>query len=153
MSKETKLTAAQVHELEPFERHFRQAVDAAWCSYPGQAGINKMLDIWQTIAGSQYPYKPGCPNCLLNLVRDLGTLYFAQKDGVLAEEAAKVAAKRATEIAEREGERTEKMVASGLLQPGGIEAPAKVAETAEKPVTEKKAGKTTSKGKKAVKTK
>lgn len=88
MSKEVKLTAAQVHELEPFERHFRQAIEAAWCSYPGQAGINKMLDIWLAIAGSQYPYKPGCPNCLLNLVRDLGTLYFAQKDSVLAAEMA-----------------------------------------------------------------
>ena len=116
MSKEVKLTAAQVHELEPFERHFRQAIEAAWCSYPGQAGINKMLDIWLAIAGSQYPYKPGCPNCLLNLVRDLGTLYFAQRDSVL-------------------------------------EAAGKVAETAEEPETEKKARKTTAKGKKAVKTK
>lgn len=118
MSKEVKLTAAQVHELEPFERHFRQAIEAAWCSYPGQAGINKMLDIWLAIAGSPYPYKPGCPNCLLNLVRDLGTLYFAQKDSVLAAEMAGKADSAPVE---------------------GAKAP--------------KPRKTTSKGKKAVKTK
>ena len=107
MSKEVKLTAAQVHELEPFERHFRQAIEAAWCSYPGQAGINKMLDIWLAIAGSQYPYKPGCPNCLLNLVRDLGTLYFAQKDSVLAEEtAAKVAETAQKPATEKKGRKT-----------------------------------------------
>ena len=113
---EQKLTAEQVLELQPYERHFTQATRAAWCSYPGQAGIAKMLDIWESLSGSKYPYQPGCSNCLLNLVRDLGTIYFAQKDSVL-------------------------------------EAAGKVAETAEEPETEKKPRKTTSKGKKAVKTK
>ena len=113
---EQKLTAEQVLELQPYERHFTQATRAAWCSYPGQAGIAKMLDIWESLTGSKYPYQPGCSNCLLNLVRDLGTIYFAQRDSVL-------------------------------------EAAGKVAETAQKPETEKKARKTTAKGKKAIKTK
>ena len=88
---EQKLTAEQVLELQPYERHFTQATRAAWCSYPGQAGIAKMLDIWESLTGSKYPYQPGCSNCLLNLVRDLGTIYFAQKDGVLAAEMAEKA--------------------------------------------------------------
>ena len=113
---EQRLTAEQVLELQPYERHFTQATRAAWCSYPGQAGIAKMLDIWESLTGSKYPYQPGCSNCLLNLVRDLGTIYFAQRDSVL-------------------------------------EAAGKVAETAQKPETEKKARKTTAKGKKAIKTK
>jgi len=79
---EKKLTAAQIHALEPWERNFRQATEAAWCSYPGQAGINLMLEVWSNLTGGPYPYKPGCPNCLMNLVRDLGTIYFAQKDSV-----------------------------------------------------------------------
>lgn len=83
--KEARLTAAQVLELRPYERNFKQATEAAWCSYPGQAGISKMCDIWESLTGSKYPYQPGCSNCLLNLVRDLGTIYFAQKDSVLAE--------------------------------------------------------------------
>lgn len=88
MMKENRLTADQVRLLAPYERNFRQATEAAWCSYPGQAGINQMLDVWTSLTGSQYPYRAGCPNCLLNLVRDIGTIYFAQKDEVLAEETA-----------------------------------------------------------------
>lgn len=83
---EKRLTADQVHALEGYERFFRQATEAAWCSYPGQAGINLMLDVWTSLTGSAYPYKPGCPNCLMNLVRDMGTIYFSQKDSVLAAE-------------------------------------------------------------------
>lgn len=82
------LTADQVRELAPFERFFAQATTAAWCSYPGQAGINKMQDIWTSMTGRPYPYQPGCANCLLNLVRDMGTVYFAQKDAALAAEKA-----------------------------------------------------------------
>ena len=115
---EQKLTAEQVLELQPYERHFTQATRAAWCSYPGQAGIAKMLDIWESLTGSKYPYQPGCSNCLLNLVRDLGTIYFAQKGGVLAAEMAEKADSAPVE---------------------GTKAP--------------KTRKTTSKGKKAVKTK
>ena len=92
--KERLLTAAQVHELAPFERFFAQATTAAWCSYPGQPAIDIMLDIWKALTGQEHPYQQGCPNCLLNLVRDMGTVYFAQKDAVLAaEKAAEIPAK------------------------------------------------------------
>ena len=86
--KERLLTAAQVHELAPFERFFAQATTAAWCSYPGQAAIDKMLDVWTSLTGKPHSYRPGCPFCLLNLVRDMGSVYFAQKDAVLAAEKA-----------------------------------------------------------------
>lgn len=82
-----QLTADQVQTISAYERYFTQATRAAWCSYPGQAAIHKMLDIWAELTGSPYPYKPGCPNCLLNLVRDMGHIYFAYKE---AEAAAKV---------------------------------------------------------------
>ena len=91
MTKETKLTAEQMKALAPYERHFRQAIEAAWCSYPGQEGIRIMLDAWASITGRRYGYKPCCSNCLLNLVRDMGTIYFEQKR-VLEEEAKKAAA-------------------------------------------------------------
>ena len=86
--KERQLTADQIRALAPYERNFEQATKAAYCSYPGQAAIETMCDIWQSITGTKYPYQPGCAHCLLNLVRDLGTIYFAQKDSVLAAEAA-----------------------------------------------------------------
>ena len=72
-----QLTAAQVEALAPLVRYFKQATEAAWCSYPGQAAIQLLRDTWEDLTGHAYPYKAGCPNCLLNLVRDMGTLYFA----------------------------------------------------------------------------
>jgi hypothetical protein len=93
--KNTRLTPEQMQELAPYERNFTQATKAAYCSYPGQAGIDKMLDIWQSLTGSRYPYQPGCANCLLNLVRDMGTIYFAQKDAMQKEEAIKDAFQKA----------------------------------------------------------
>lgn len=75
----SNLTKEQIEALAPYEVMFRTAVNASWCSYPGQAGIDKMLSIWNSITGSPYPYKRGCGNCLLNLVRDMGNLYFAAK--------------------------------------------------------------------------
>lgn len=77
--KNNKLTPAQMEALAPYERHFTKATEAAWCPYPGQAGIDLMLRTWEELTGHRYGYKPGCPNCLLNLVRDLGTIYFTQK--------------------------------------------------------------------------
>lgn len=74
---EKRLNAAQVAALAPYERNFSQAIEAAWCSYPGQSAIDTMKGIWEDLTGHAYPYKAGCPNCLLNLVRDMGTLYFA----------------------------------------------------------------------------
>ena len=84
--KEKQLTAEQIKALQPYERYFKQATEAAWCSYPGQAAIDKMRDIWLDLTGTKYPYQPGCSNCLLNLVRDLGHIYLAQKDAVLGAE-------------------------------------------------------------------
>lgn len=71
------LTPEQLERLSGYERYFDQATAAAWCSYPGQAAIAVMLDTWRELTGSPYPYKAGCPNCLLNLVRDLGHVYKA----------------------------------------------------------------------------
>ena len=119
MSKDARLTAAQVHRLEGYERHFKQATEAAWCSYPGQAGINTMLEVWDELTGSRYPYQPGCPNCLMNLVRDLGTIYFAQKDVVLEAErqAAEAERKAAEDAAEKEAQEYAAAEAAGGEKP------------------------------------
>ena len=75
-----KFTPEQMAALAPLERYFDQATRASFCSYPGQANIDMMLETWYTLTGHRYGYKPGCPNCLVNLVRDMGNLYFAQKE-------------------------------------------------------------------------
>lgn len=103
--KEVKLTYDQVGVLSAYERFFVQATKAAWCSYPGQAAINQMLDVWFALTGHRYPYQPGCPHCLVNLVRDIGNLYFSQKDAVMAERAAEDSAAKEEQIAEQNEKR------------------------------------------------
>ena len=85
--KQPTLTADQMQALAPCERFFTQAVTAAWCSYPGQDNLRLMLDTWKAVTGKDYVgYRPGCPACQLNLVRDLGVIYLENKK---ANEAAK----------------------------------------------------------------
>lgn len=79
---EKRLTAEQMTLLKPYERHFRYATTAAWSPYPGKVGIDTMLEVWKELTNTPYPYKPGCPHCLMNLVRDMGTIYFANKKAI-----------------------------------------------------------------------
>lgn len=78
--KQPTLTAEQMQTLAPCERYFTQAVTAAWCSYPGQENIRTMLETWKAVTGRDYVgFRPGCPDCMLNLVRDLGVIYLENK--------------------------------------------------------------------------
>ena len=89
MSKEM-FTRAQVEALAQYEPIFGHAVRAAWCEYPGLEGIERMRSAWKELTGKDYPYRPGCSTCMMNLVRDCGTLYFAAKEAYSAPEAAEV---------------------------------------------------------------
>ena len=78
--KQPTLTAEQMQTLAPCERYFTQAVTAAWCSYPGQENLRLMLETWKAVTGRDYVgFRPGCPDCMLNLVRDLGVIYLENK--------------------------------------------------------------------------
>jgi hypothetical protein len=74
-----KLTLAQLNQLKPYERHFDTMLLAGYSSYPGQAAIDKMCAVWKELTGKDYPLSRGCSACISNLVKDLGTLYRAQR--------------------------------------------------------------------------
>lgn len=82
-----QLTKEQLAVLVQYERLFRQAIDARYCSYPGTEGVNKMLEIWNDVTGEGRRMRPGCSTCIFHLVQDLGTLYFAQKPIIEAKKA------------------------------------------------------------------
>lgn len=84
MTKEKTLTPSQMEELAQFERHFRCAIDAAWSPWPGEKGIALMKETIKAVTGSDALYKGGCSVCLLNLVRDLGRIYFRTKEQLAA---------------------------------------------------------------------
>ena len=107
-----KFTEKQMAFLATQERDMRTAVESNWSRYPGQANIEQMRKIWEELTGQTREIRLSCSSCILNLVRDMGILYFAQKKeqeadlaaaaakaARAAEEAAKAAAKAAEEAA------------------------------------------------------
>ncbi len=143
------------------EPNFKTVIEASWCRYPGDGNIQTMLAVWQEATGSRYPFRSGCGDCIVNLVRDLGLPYFAQKkeqEADLAAAAAK-AARAAEEVAAAAGEAPEGEAPEGeapepaapTVEPA--EAPAdgaKPAEPAAEPTEPQKPAKAakTTKGKK-----
>ena len=108
MSKEPKLNAIQLRKLESYERFFDTAIRSGYSSYPGQEAIDRLLEVWKELTGKDYAFRPGCS--IFNLVRDMGTLYRAQrpigwKEKKEAEKAAREAAK-AAEQGNKEGDQT-----------------------------------------------
>lgn len=72
-----QLTPAQIEELKPYEKHFGSVIRAGYSSYPGEAALEKMRSVWNELTGTPYPFRVGCSDCIMNLLRDVGTLYFA----------------------------------------------------------------------------
>ena len=77
MSKELNL--AQLNRLKPYVEYFRIAIRSGYCSYPGPKAVNTMRDIWVELTGNTYPMNPSCSTCIFNLIRDMGTMYFAKR--------------------------------------------------------------------------
>lgn len=71
------MTTQQAESLAPYEKYFGMVLRASYCTYPGEQALQKMRDVWAEITGSHYPFRAGCPECIMNLVRDLGVLYYA----------------------------------------------------------------------------
>lgn len=72
-----QLTTEQIEELRPYEKYFGSAIRAGYSSYPGEAALDKMRNVWSALTGSIYPFRAGCSDCIMNLLRDVGTLYFS----------------------------------------------------------------------------
>lgn len=79
MKKEVKLNDAQLEALAPYERYFGTAIRSGYAQHPGTAAIETMRTVWAELTGQRYPMNLGCTRCLMNLLKDIGTLYFAAK--------------------------------------------------------------------------
>lgn len=88
-----KFTDEQMKALEAYEPYFDTAVRASWSRAVPRIMMETLHRIWEEAIGRNYPFVLNCQQCQLNLLRDVGTVYFAQK-----EEARKV------ELAEEEEE-------------------------------------------------
>lgn len=70
------LTPEQVAALAPYEEKMATAIRAGYATYPGVQALELMRNIWAAHTGNTYPYSPSCSTCIMNLLRDMGTLYF-----------------------------------------------------------------------------
>ena len=70
------LTPDQVASLAPYEEKMATAIRAGYATYPGVQALDLMRNIWAAHTGNTYPYSPSCSTCIMNLLRDIGTLYF-----------------------------------------------------------------------------
>ena len=129
-----QLNKEQLHSLEKYERFFNQAVGARYCSYPGQAGVDEMLGIWNEVTGEGRKIRPGCSTCIFHLVMDLGTIYLAQK--AEADKAAAAAAAKKAEEERKKKEEAEKKAEEerkkAELEAAAAEAAANATAAAEK---------------------
>lgn len=69
----------QIKRLEAFEPYFQTAVRSDWCRYPGPAGLQVIHSIFCIATGDRRRLNSGCQTCVLNLIRDCGRAYFADK--------------------------------------------------------------------------
>ena len=77
MSKQVQLTQEQAQRLAQYEKYFGMVHRASYCTYPGEQALQAMRDTWEEVTGQKRQWHGGCPECIMNLVRDLGTLYYA----------------------------------------------------------------------------
>lgn len=71
-----KLTKEQMEALKPYESYMRTAVRARWASNPGMQGIDTLRRVWEEATGSRRNMSASCGVCILNLLMDVGRLYF-----------------------------------------------------------------------------
>ena len=83
--KPKKLTMSQLNRLRKYVPAMRTAVRSSWARYPGEAAVREMKAIWEEHTGTVRTMRLSCSDCILNLLKDLGTLYFAQRPKDLEE--------------------------------------------------------------------
>lgn len=74
-----RLTEEQFQALAKNEPHFNTALKADWSRYPGDANLREMDSINRQLNPKAQPLRYGCTTCMLRLIKELGTIYFADK--------------------------------------------------------------------------
>ena len=88
-----KLNDAQFKAVAPYEPFMRSALYQRWSRNPGRRALELMAQIYREAAHLRvFSMDYNCSACIVNLLADVGRLYFADKEEKEAEAAAKKAA-------------------------------------------------------------
>lgn len=74
-----RLTEEEYMALVPFEKHMETALRAGWSRNPGLSALDTMQRIYNRVSKSALKINKGCGVCILNLLKDVGRIYFADK--------------------------------------------------------------------------
>ena len=88
------LTEEEFKALEPYEKNMGTAVRASWASNPGSSALDLMQTVYGRVSGTAKKINKGCGTCILNLLKDIGRIYFADKEERLAAERSRPAEDR-----------------------------------------------------------
>ena len=75
-----ELSKEQLDALAPYESYMMTAVKSNWSRYPGRDALQEMHRILEEVTGKARPLNVNCQSCVLNLLRDCGTIYFKAKE-------------------------------------------------------------------------
>ena len=74
-----ELSKEQLDALAPYESYMMTAVKSNWSRYPGREALQEMHRILEEVTGRTRLLNVNCQSCVLNLLRDCGTIYFKEK--------------------------------------------------------------------------
>ena len=91
-----RYTDEQMEALKDLEPYFETAIRASWSRAVPRVLMETCHRIFEEASGHAYPFLYNCAQCQLNLLKDAGVPYFAQK-AEKAEKAEKAHVVEATE--------------------------------------------------------
>ena len=74
------MTDEQFAALSAYEHNFETALKVNYTRYPGVSAIDTMFRIYRELTGSRIYLNRSCSVCVLNLVKNVGKLYNAEKE-------------------------------------------------------------------------
>lgn len=69
----------EIMTLSTWEQHFDTALNADWSRNPGRTALQTIHSIFTKATGDRRRYNDNCQRCILNLLKDCGRIYFADK--------------------------------------------------------------------------
>lgn len=85
-----KLTQKQMAYLSKFESNMQTAVRSNWTSPLSASDLQGVADIFNEVTGQNRRANANCASCILELLTDVGRIYFAQKEAAQADNKPKV---------------------------------------------------------------
>ena len=84
--------------LSRYEDRMRTATNSHWCSPVSQTELQGITDILNYALETNRRANANCASCILEILTDIGRIYFAQKEAEIAASTKKVAT-RSTKVA------------------------------------------------------